>query len=96
MSADGTSSRVDIGGLHVTGGETESSIALDGALGIQATLAGLEDVFEAANGAVIAAREAADDARRAAADAQKTAESAQADADATRKAAEEAAQNAGL
>lgn len=96
VSQGGTSSRVDIGGLHVMGGEASSSVALDGALGIEATLAGLDDVFEAANGAVIAAQQAADDARRAAEDAQNAALNAQADAEAARKAAEEAAQNAGL
>lgn len=96
VSADGTSSRVDIGGLQVMGGEATSSVALDAALGLEATLAGLEDVFEAANGAIIAAHEAADDARRAAEDAQRAAQSAQTDAEAARKAAEEAAQNAGL
>jgi len=96
VSADGSTSRVDIGGLHVTGGEAASSVALEAALGVEATLAGLEDVFEAADGAVIAAREAADDARKAADDARKAADGARADAEAARKAAEEAAKNAGL
>jgi len=96
VSADGSSSRVDIGGLHVVGGEASSSIALDGALGIEATLAGLEDVFEAADGAIIAALDAAEDARRAADEAREAAENAQAAAEAARRAAEQAAHNAGL
>jgi hypothetical protein len=96
VSADGSSSRVDIGGLHVVGGEASSSVALGGALGVEATLAGLDDVFEAANGAIIAAREAAEDARMAADEARKAADGARADAEAARRAAEQAEQNAGL
>lgn len=96
VAAAGSSSRVDIGGLDLIGGEAASSVALGAALGIEATLAGLDDVFEAADGAVLAAREAAADARKAADDARKAASSAQADAEAARRAAEQAAQNAGL
>lgn len=95
VSADGGASRVDIGGLHVTGGEASSSIELDASLGIEAALAGLDDVFDAADGAVIAAREAASDARQAADDARKAAGDALAAAEAARRAAEEAAKNAG-
>jgi hypothetical protein len=96
VSADGSSSRVDVGGLHVTGGEASASIALDAALGLEATLAAAEDVFEAADGAIIAARQAAEDARLAADEARKAADAALADAEAARKAAQQAAQNAGL
>jgi hypothetical protein len=95
VSATGSSSRVDIGGLDVVGGEAAASIALDARLGIEATLAGVDDVFEAANGAIIAAREAADEARQAADEARKAADSARAEADAARLAAEAAASNAG-
>jgi hypothetical protein len=96
VGADGTSSRVDLGDLSVIGGEAASEIALDASLGIEATLAGLDDVFEAADGAIIAARAAAEDARKAAEDARKAAGDAQAQAEAARRAAEQAAHNAGL
>jgi hypothetical protein len=94
VSADSSSSRVDVGGLHVVGGEARSSIAFDAKLGIEATLAGLDDVFEAANGAIVAAQKAVEEARLAAEEALKAADSALDAAEQARKAAEEAARNA--
>jgi hypothetical protein len=95
VSATGGSSRIDLGGLHVVGGEAQSSIAFDASLGVEATLAGLDDVFEGANGAIIAAREAAEEAREAADEARKAAGDALASAEEARKAAEEALDAAG-
>lgn len=96
VRADGSASRVNIGALELVGGQARSSIALDAALGIEATLAGIDDVFEAANGTVIAAREAAEQAREAAEQARQAAEAARDSAEAARQAAEEARRNAGL
>ena len=95
VSANSGASRVDVGGLHMVGGEARSSIAFDGLLGVEATLAGLDDVFEAANGAVIAAREAVAEARKAAEQAQIAAGEALDSAEEARKAAEEARKAAG-
>jgi len=95
VSANSGASRVDVGGLHVVGGEARSSIAFDGLLGVEATLAGLDDVFEAANGAVIAAREAAEQARNAAEQARTAAGDARDSAEEARRAAEEARKAAG-
>jgi hypothetical protein len=91
VSANSNSSRVDVGGLSVIGGEARSAIQLDTRLGIEATLAGLDDVFEAANGAIIAAQKAVEEARLAAEAALKAADSALDAAEQARKAAEEAA-----
>lgn len=96
VSADGGVGRVDIGSLHVVGGEAQSSITFDAKLGLEAALAGLDDVFEAANGAIIAARDAAEQARQAAEAARDAAEAARDSAEAARQAAEAARNNAGL
>lgn len=96
VSADGSASRVDIGSLDLVGGEARASIAFDAKLGIEAALAGLDDVFEAANGAIIAAHEAAQQARQAAEAARDAAENARDAAEAARKAAEDARNKAGL
>lgn len=95
VSADGSSSRIDVGGLQIVGGEARSALALDAALGVEATLAGLDDVFESASGAIVAAREAADEARKAADAARQAGSDAQASADEARRQAEEAAKTAG-
>ena len=78
VSADGDAGRVDVGDLEVVGGEATASFALDARLGIDLAIAAEGDVFEAANGAVIAAREAADEARKAADEARKAADDARA------------------
>jgi hypothetical protein len=88
-SGEGIAS-VDVGNVHITGGEAHSDIVIDGKLGLQSTLAELDEVFEDASGAVKKALEAAEDARQAAEDARKAAEDARAAAEAARKAAEDA------
>ena len=95
VSADGDAARVDMGSLELVGGEATASIALDARLGIDVALAAEGDVFEAANGAIIAAREAADEARKAADEARKAADDARAAADAARAAADAARKAAG-
>lgn len=95
IGADAAASSLELGSLALIGGEASAAAALDAALGVEATLAGLDDVFEAADGAVIAARAAADEARKAADEARKAAGDAQAQAEAARRAAEQAAQAAG-
>lgn len=85
---------VDLGGIDIVGGEAYSSISLEGKAGVAAALAELDEIYEAANGAIASAREAADEARKAADAARAAADQARSDADAARKAAEEAAEKA--
>ncbi len=93
VSADAKGGRVDIGDLHVVGGTATSSVTLDGALALDATLAAADDAIVAANGAILDAEQAVADAEKAAADAEAQAQQAEADA---QKAAQDAQKNAGL
>lgn len=85
---------LDLGGIDILGGEAYSSVSLEGKAGLAAALAELDEVYQAANGAIASAREAADEARKAADAARAAADQARSDADAARKAAEEAAEKA--
>jgi hypothetical protein len=96
VSAEGDAARIDVGGLELVGGEAESEVTWDAHVGVEVALASADDVFEAANGAVIAARDAANEARKAADEARKAGAAAQAAADQARQAAEEAQKAAGL
>lgn len=94
IAASGDEGKVDLGGIDIVGGEAYSSAVIDAKAGLAAALAELDEIYEAANGAIANAREAADEARKAADAARATADQARSDADAARKAAEEAAEKA--
>jgi hypothetical protein len=88
IGASSQSGTVDIGNVNIEGGEARTDIVIDGKLaGVQATLANLDEVFEAADGAVVAAREAAEAAKKAADAARDAAEAARKAAEAAKKAA---------
>jgi hypothetical protein len=95
VSADGEGGTVNIGNLKVVGGEARTDVQIDGKFGLESTLARADEVFKAANGAIIAAQEAVAEAQKAAQEALKAAEQAQNAAEEARKAAEEAAKKAG-
>jgi hypothetical protein len=86
---------VDVGNIHITGGEASCDVVIDGKFGLQSTLVELDDVFQAANGALIEAKAALEEAQKAADDARKAADAARDAADDARKAAEAAANAAG-
>ncbi len=93
VSADQTSGTgtVDVGNVKIIGGEAATDVIIDGKFGLQSTLVELDDVFEAANGALTEAQKALEEAQKAADDARKAAEDARAAAEDARKAAEDAA-----
>lgn len=74
VSADGDAGEVNVGNLSITGGEAKSSVVIDGKLGLAATKADVDEVFEAANGALLEAQAAYEDAMKAAAEALKEAQ----------------------
>ena len=88
---DGGHAQVDIGSLHVVGGEARCDVTIDGKFDLAATLAEADEIIEAANGAVLEARAAAEEAQKAAlaaaADAQDQAKAAQDQANAAAAAA---------
>lgn len=92
-ASDGEGARVDVGSLHVVGGQAQCDVTIDGRFGLQATLAEVDDVIVAANGVILEARAAAAEAQAAAAEAQKSALDA---ANAARNAADEARTAAGM
>lgn len=85
---------VDLGNVTVQGGEAYAEVKIDGKLGLQATLAEADEIFEAANGAILAAREAIAQAEKAAEEARQAAEQARDAAEQARDAAEKAAAEA--
>ncbi|MBX3187267.1 MAG: hypothetical protein KF819_09635 [Labilithrix sp.] len=87
VQADGAGAQVDVGGVKIVGGEAYPDVPIDGKRGLRTTLAEIDDVFEAVDGAIANAREAADQARKAA-------ERAREAADQARDAAEQAAEDA--
>lgn len=95
VSADGEGGTVNIGNLQVVGGEARTDVQIDGRFGLESTLARADEVFKAANGAIVAAQEAVAEAQKAAQEALKAAEQAQNAAEEARKAAEQAAKKAG-
>ena len=88
VGADGDGATVDVGGIKVVGGEARSSVTIDGKFGLESTLASLDEVFEAANGALLAAQEALSEAQKAAEDALRLANEAEASAEEARRKAE--------
>lgn len=91
LYADGNTSTVSIGDLTITGGAAESTVTIDGTKGFATTHAEFDEVFSAANGAVLEAQVAYDEAMKAAQEALKEAQLA---TDEARKAADEAAKAA--
>lgn len=85
---------VDIGSIHVVGGEARTDFLIDGKFGLESTLARADELFKAADGAILAAQEAVAQAEKAYEDAMKAAENAAAAADEAAKAAEDAAAKA--
>lgn len=83
--------QVDVGGVKIVGGEAYTDLAIDGKLGLSATLADLDEVFEAADGAIASAREAAAEALKAAEAARASADEALDAAERARREAEKAA-----
>ena len=83
--------QVDVGGVKIVGGEAYADLAIDGKLGLSAALADLDEVFEAADGAIASAREAAEQALKAAEDARAAADRALDDAERARREAEKLA-----
>lgn len=90
-SGDGSNATVDVGSVHVVGGQARTSITFDGSLGLDATTIAADDVFLAANGALIAAQDAVAEAQKAAEEALAAAAQAEASAQDAAKKAEEAA-----
>jgi hypothetical protein len=90
VSAGDGIANVDLGSISVVGGEARSEVLIDGKLGLEATIAELDEVFEDAAGAVKKALEAVEEAREAAEAARKAADDARDAAEAARKAAEAA------
>jgi hypothetical protein len=86
--------QVDVGGVKIVGGEAYTDLAIDGKLGLSAALADLDEVFEAADGAIASVREAAEEARKAADVARAAAEDARDAAEKAREAAEKARRDA--
>lgn len=74
ISADGDSGIVQVGDLRVEGGEAHSDVTIDGRFGLAATLAELDEVSEAANGAILEAQAAVEEAHQAAEEARKAAD----------------------
>lgn len=96
VPAGASAGLVDVGGINIVGGEAYTDLAIDGKLGLSATLAELDEVFEAADGAIASAREAAEQALKAAEAARQAADQARDAADKAREAAEKAANAPGL
>lgn len=93
VSANGESAKVEIGELAITGGTAKSNVTIDGRnLGLSVTQARVDEVFIAANGAILEARKAYEEAMKAAEEALKEAQLA---TDEALKAAEEAKKLAG-
>ncbi len=92
---DGGSARVDVGSLHVVGGEAQCDVSIDGKFDLAATLAEADEIIEEANGMILDAQAAAAEAQQAALaaanDAQNAAQSAQDQANAAAAAAQSAA-----
>jgi hypothetical protein len=74
VSADGESAKVSVGDLEITGGTAKSDVIIGGSFGLAATRAEIDEVFEAANGAILEARAAFEEAMKAADEALKEAE----------------------
>lgn len=91
VPADAGAGQVDVGGVKFVGGEAYTDLAIDGKLGLSAALADLDDVFEAADGAIASAREAAAQALKAAEAARVAADQAQDEAERARREAEKLA-----
>jgi hypothetical protein len=94
VAGDGGSATIDVGNVRIVGGEARSDVLLDGQFGLEATLAHLDEVFETASGAIIAAEQALAEARKAYEEAFKAAEQALSEAERARTEAERAAEEA--
>jgi hypothetical protein len=66
VSANGESASVSVGDLTITGGTAKSDVVIDGKLGLATTQAEADEVFLAANGAILEARAAFEEAMKAA------------------------------
>ena len=91
VSADGDSGKVSVGDLEITGGTAKSDVTIDGKLGLAATKAHVDEVFVAANGAILEAQKAFEEAMKAAEEALKEAQLATDEAMAAAEAAKKAA-----
>ena len=91
VSAKGDAGEVSIGDLSITGGAAQSDVTIDGKWGLAATRAEVDEIFIAANGAILEAQAAYEEAMKAAEEALKEAQLA---TDEARKAADEAAKAA--
>jgi hypothetical protein len=94
IGKDVNGATVDFGNLHIVGGEARSDVKIND-YSIAQTIALSDEVFEAADGALVEAEAAVAAAEKAAEEAEKAAEDAQAAAEAAQKAAEEAQKAAG-
>ena len=74
VSADGDSAEVSVGDLTITGGTAKSDVTIDGKFGLAATKAHVDEVFIAANGAILEAQKAFEEAMKAAEEALKEAQ----------------------
>lgn len=91
VSADGDSAKVSVGDLEITGGTAKSDVSIDGKFGLAATQARVDEVFIAANGAILEAQKAYEEAMKAADEALKEAQIATDEALAAAEAAKKAA-----